>query len=380
MEKSLKWSSFRREAASTVLARVPCSVFRVPCSVFRVPFSGFRVRRSPPWASPYLTGHASSTVPWGRGLGELRTSLTQFAAMGMSAAADVERGRSLVPPYLPPPLPQRPWFPWLVPTFFVANVAAFAYSMYVNDCPASIQAGSCLFYEVLGRFSFQPLLENPLLGPSIPTLDRVGALDWRKVVTEGEAWRLISCIWLHAGLVHLAANMISLLFIGVRLEREFGFVRIGLLYVFSGFGGSLMSSLKFQPNISVGASGALFGLLGAMLSELITNWTIYSNKIAALSTLILIIIINLAVGFVPHVDSSAHIGGFISGFLLGFILLIRPQFGWISRKYIPPGYDIDRVKPKFKCYQYLLWCTAFVVLLSGYAVGLVKLYNEAPVD
>lgn len=56
-------------------------------------------------------------------------------------------------------------------------------------------------------------------------------------------------------------------------------VKIGLLYVISGFGGSLLSALFIQTNISVGASGALFGLLGAMLSELITNWTIYSSKV-----------------------------------------------------------------------------------------------------
>jgi membrane associated rhomboid family serine protease len=56
-------------------------------------------------------------------------------------------------------------------------------------------------------------------------------------------------------------------------------VRIGILYLVSGFGGSILSALFIQNNISVGASGALFGLLGAMLSELITNWTIYTNKV-----------------------------------------------------------------------------------------------------
>lgn len=56
-------------------------------------------------------------------------------------------------------------------------------------------------------------------------------------------------------------------------------VKIGTLYFISGFGGSLMSSLFIQSSISVGASGALFGLLGSMLSELITNWTIYANKV-----------------------------------------------------------------------------------------------------
>ncbi|KAL2924165.1 RHOMBOID-like protein 1, partial [Bienertia sinuspersici] len=58
---------------------------------------------------------------------------------------------------------------------------------------------------------------------------------------------------------------------------------------------------------------------------------------AALLTLILVIILNLAVGVLPHVDNFAHIGGFITGFLLGFILLIRPQFGWVSQKHARPG-------------------------------------------
>lgn len=56
-------------------------------------------------------------------------------------------------------------------------------------------------------------------------------------------------------------------------------VRIGIIYLLSGFGGSVLSSLFIRNSISVGASGALFGLLGAMLSELLTNWTIYSNKV-----------------------------------------------------------------------------------------------------
>jgi membrane associated rhomboid family serine protease len=56
-------------------------------------------------------------------------------------------------------------------------------------------------------------------------------------------------------------------------------VRVGIIYLVSGVGGSVLSSLFIRNNISVGASGALFGLLGAMLSELFTNWTIYANKV-----------------------------------------------------------------------------------------------------
>ncbi|KAF2291752.1 hypothetical protein GH714_035451 [Hevea brasiliensis] len=236
----------------------------------------------------------------------------------------------------------------------------------------AMNSESCIG-KFLGRFSFQPIKENPLLGPSSSTLEKMGALDVDKVVHRHQAWRLISCIWLHAGVFHLLANMLSLVFIGIRLEQEFGFIRIGLVYFISGFGGSLLSALFIQMGISVGASGALFGLLGGMLSELITNWTIYANKLAALLTLVLIIIINLAVGILPHVDNFAHIGGFLSGFLLGFVLLIRPQFGWVNQKACPPGYIAPPSKSRHKTYQYVLWVVSLILLIVGFTAGLLAL-------
>ncbi|XP_024631648.1 RHOMBOID-like protein 1 isoform X2 [Medicago truncatula] len=237
----------------------------------------------------------------------------------------------------------KQWVPWLIPTFVFANVVVFIFTMYVNDCPENAFHGTCVA-PFLGRFSFQPLKENPLFGPSSFTLQKMGALEVDKVVHEHEGWRLVSCIWLHGGAIHVLANMLSLLFIGIRLEQEFGFVRIGFLYVISGFGGSLLSSLFIQTGISVGASGALFGLLGGMLSELFINWTIYANKMAALLTLIIIVVINLAVGVLPHVDNFAHLGGFGSGFFLGFVVLIRPQFKWISQQQSKSGSHAFSVK------------------------------------
>lgn len=174
-------------------------------------------------------------------------------------------------------------------------------------------------------------------------------------------------------------------------------VLIGLLFVISGFGGSLLSALFIQSNISVGASGALFGLLGGMLSELITNWSIYENKVpikflilhcwvsqwkivhfkenywesifsfyvqlAALFTLVIIIAVNLAIGILPHVDNFAHIGGFLTGFFLGFVFLIRPQFQWIHQRYAP--LDPARAKPKFKKYQCILWILSLIIIIVG---------------
>ncbi|XVF05505.1 hypothetical protein REPUB_Repub05bG0178000 [Reevesia pubescens] len=267
-------------------------------------------------------------------------------------------------------MPSKKWVSWMVPGFVLANITLFVITMFINNCPKN--SVSCVA-RFLGRFSFQPLKENPLLGPSSSTLEKMGALEVSKVVHRHQAWRLFSCIWLHAGVFHILANMLSLVFIGIRLEQEFGFVRIGLLYLIAGFGGSLMSALFIQTGISVGASGALFGLLGSMLSEHITNWTIYANKCAALLTLILIIIINLALGILPHVDNFAHIGGFLSGFFLGFVFLIRPQFGYVGKKHIPPGYIAASRKPKHKPYQYVLWVISMILLIVGYTVGLVLL-------
>lgn len=265
------------------------------------------------------------------------------------------------------------WTAWLVPMIVVANVGMFIVIMYVNNCPKNNQGfdGNCVA-SFLGRLSFQPLKENPLFGPSSNTLQKLGALEYDKVVNDHQMWRLISCIWLHAGVIHLLANMLSLIFIGIRLEQQFGFIRVGAIYILSGIGGSVLSSLFLRGQISVGASGALFGLLGAMLSELLTNWSIYTNKAAALFTLLIIIVINLALGILPHVDNFAHIGGFSSGFLLGFVLLLRPQFGWAERHNLP----VDaRAKSKYTAYQYAFWVVALLLLILGYTGALVTLFK-----
>ncbi|CAN1751940.1 RHOMBOID-like protein 3 [Linum perenne] len=229
--------------------------------------------------------------------------------------------------------------------FVVANVAVFVAAICVA--------------RFLGRFSFEPTRDNPLFGPSSSTLEKMGAVEWEKIVKRHQGWRMVTCIWLHAGVIHLVANMLCA-------------VRVGIIYLVSGFGGSVLSSLFIRSGISVGASGALFGLLGAMLSELLTNWTIYSNKAAAMITLLVIIAVNLAIGILPHVDNFAHIGGFLTGFLLGFILLPRPQFSWMERRNLPSGV---RLKSKYKPYQYVLWVISLALLISGFAVALVMLFR-----
>ncbi|KAL9460299.1 hypothetical protein AB3S75_003497 [Citrus x aurantiifolia] len=280
-----------------------------------------------------------------------------------------------------PYAPQQ-WRAWLTPVIFVVCIIMFVYTMHVNNCPAkTADSHQCVLRDMLGRYSFQPWKENYLLGPSISTLRDLGGLDRNLVVRKYQKYRLLSSMWLHAGIIHLVVNMTSLMLVSYRLEQEFGFARIAPLYLLSGFGGSLLSCLHHKGKkeiVSVGASGALFGLLGTMLSELIANWTIYANKCTSLSALGSVIALNLAFGFIPGVDgvdNLAHIGGFASGVLLGFILFLRPQYGYVSEKYIAAGYDAKHRKPKYMHYQQLCWIIALILLVLGYALGLSKLYK-----
>ncbi|KAG0458902.1 hypothetical protein HPP92_022030 [Vanilla planifolia] len=264
---------------------------------------------------------------------------------------------------------EREWTPWIVPMFVAANMALFVVVMFVNNCPDNFNLyGSCVL-KFLNRFSFQPLKQNPLLGPSSSTLEKLGALVWDKVVHQHEGWRLFTGIWLHAGVIHLLPNMLILVFIGIRLEQQFGFVltfcsadRLDIPSFWLWRQHSVISFIR--NSISVGASGALFGLLGAMLSELIINWTMYSKKAAALLILVFIIVINLAIGILPNVDNFAHIGGFITGFLLGFILLRRPQFGRVE------GY-----KCKYTACQYFFCVFSLLLLIAGFVFGLKMLFQ-----
>ncbi|KAM0945410.1 putative peptidase S54, rhomboid, Rhomboid-like superfamily [Dioscorea sansibarensis] len=290
--------------------------------------------------------------------------------MAMAGAGEPRGGGGLGPCYKESLEERKSLF---VPAVVVANVVVFAVTMYVNDCPAHrTPFGPCIGVSFLHRFSFQPLRQNPLFGPSAFTLVKLGALEWIKVVRQHQGWRLVTCSWLHAGVLHLLANMLSLTFVGIRIERQFGLVRVGIIYLMSGLGGSSVSSLMIGSDISLGASGALFGVLGAMLSELITNWTIYSNRLSALLTLIFIILINLAIGILPHVDNSAHIGGFFTGFLLGFVLLMKPQIIWVEDHDVPFG---SKPKPKYKAYQYILLAIALLLLVSGFVLVFVLLFR-----
>ena len=132
---------------------------------------------------------------------------------------------------------QQQHMPWMVPTFAAIHVLAFILVMSHNNCnmKANIIDNNACVFSILKRFSFQPLKENPSLGPSVSILLEFGALESELVTKAGEGWRLVTTILLHAGVFHLAVNLVGLCYIGLRLEKEFGAFKVCSITKTSGF-------------------------------------------------------------------------------------------------------------------------------------------------
>ncbi|SFL82181.1 rhomboid protease GluP [Gracilibacillus orientalis] len=163
------------------------------------------------------------------------------------------------------------------------------------------------------------LLEYRGGSTNLDTLIQYGA-KYNVGMIEGEWWRIITSMFLHIGILHLALNMLALYFIGTLVERIYGNIRFIIIYFFAGIAGG-MASFALNPSIAAGASGALFGLFGALLFFGIKNPRIFFKTMGM--NVIFIIILNIIFGvFVPQVDNGAHIGGLIGGFIASGIVML----------------------------------------------------------
>ena len=139
------------------------------------------------------------------------------------------------------------------------------------------------------------------------------------LVKEGEYYRLFTCMFLHIGIMHLACNMYSLYVVGREVESLFGKIKYIIIYVLSGIFGSIMSIAFTHNTISAGASGAIFGLLGALLYFGIHYRTYLGEAIKR--SVIPIIVVNLLIGFFSEgIDLAAHIGGLVGGVLVAMMV------------------------------------------------------------
>jgi rhomboid protease GluP len=166
-----------------------------------------------------------------------------------------------------------------------------------------------------------------LLMPSNESLLLWGA-NFRPVTIEGEWWRLFTSTFLHIGIFHLLMNMYALVYIGLLLEPYLGKARFLSAYLIAGISGSVASIFWNDLTISAGASGAIFGMYGVFVALLTTKLIEKSARKSLLISIGVFVFYNLANGLKGGIDNAAHIGGLLSGLVVGYSFypsLIKPD-------------------------------------------------------
>ncbi len=154
-------------------------------------------------------------------------------------------------------------------------------------------------------------------------LYNMGGVGRWSVVIQQDFGRLLWAMFLHANIAHLFNNMLILFFLGSMIEKEIGHIRYAVIYFLSGVGGNVLSvamkAVTGDDAVSVGASGAIFGLDGLLLAMVL-----FSRKFRSTVTprrVVLMILLSLYGGFTGgNIDNAAHVGGLIVGFVCGGIM------------------------------------------------------------
>ena len=144
-----------------------------------------------------------------------------------------------------------------------------------------------------------------------------------ELIRAGQFWRFLTPVFLHGSPVHLLTNALSIYWLGTQIERIYGGRRYLIIYVLAGIAGNLVSFMR-SPHPSLGASGAIFGLVGAGLIFPLRFRSLIRKQArdAILSQLLLITAINIGLGFsLPSVDNWAHMGGLAGGAIVALFLI-----------------------------------------------------------
>lgn len=228
--------------------------------------------------------------------------------------------------------------------------------------PAPGPATLALLAACLGAYLFQIASGADWWDAAPADLLRIGA-NYAPAIAAGETWRLLSGIFLHGGLVHLLLNMLALADIGSAVERRLGVPRTLAVFVLSGALGALASAARHSGAISVGASGAIFGLFAVWL-------LVVGGKAGEAPALVrrqrtglaIYAVIALGSGFlIPGLDNAAHLGGFAGGLLFGLlgrerrsphsagrafwlIALLVATLGWLAARAFPEAWAVPYVE------------------------------------
>jgi rhomboid protease GluP len=186
---------------------------------------------------------------------------------------------------------------------------------------------------------------------------------YNPLIVAGQYWRLLTACFVHIGIVHLLFNSYALFSFGLEVERRFGRSRFLALYILSGLAGSVLSFIG-STKLSAGASGAIFGLVGAMIAYFAT----YRDEFGQwgkrqLRSVLLVAGYNLIWGFItPGIDYLGHIGGLLGGLALGWAYCPRYE---VTHATLPVGsYEaVDRL-PRTRVWAVSLGMAALLAALT----------------
>ena len=164
-----------------------------------------------------------------------------------------------------------------------------------------------------------------IMSPSTLSLLKWGA-DFGPLTLTGDWWRAVTCNFIHIGAFHLLMNMYAFMYIGLLLEDLIGSRRMFMSYLLTGLCSAVFSLYMHGETISAGASGAIFGLYGIFLAFLFFHRIAKEQRKALLTSILIFVGYNLVYGMKAGIDNAAHIGGLLSGFLLGIIYVCSYKF------------------------------------------------------
>lgn len=188
---------------------------------------------------------------------------------------------------------------------------ALVISKSYNVTPILVYANALVFLAMI-------LSGVSPLQPSVSSLYNWGG-NFGPAVLDGQWWRLLSYMFLHGGGLHLLGNTFALLYIGMFLEPLLGKLRFASAYILTGICAGLLSMVLHDNTVSVGASGAIFGMYGVFLSVLTTSHIQKTMRKTMLRSILFFVVFNLMMGLQGNTDNAAHIGGLLSGFAIGFV-------------------------------------------------------------
>lgn len=250
-------------------------------------------------------------------------------------------------PQNPPPSAEAPGQPRMVRirrpatrptvTYWILGITIFVYILQELTSNGYFQGPFiALGQMIFGRADFQTLLQN---GWGSDLLVLLGG-KINQLIIAGQYWRLFTPALLHASLLHIGFNMYALYAIGPSVESYYGHWRYLGLYLLGAFGGNVLSFLMTN-GLSVGASTALFALIAAEGVFIFQNRAIFGSQARGMLTnVIVIVVINLALGLSPGIDNFGHLGGLLAGLLFGWFAGPR-----MTVEYIYPDYQLVDQRP-----------------------------------